>query len=119
VEELKPFIDKTFPSLPDRSNTFVAGSSMGGLISLYAICEYPKVFGGAACLSAHWVGTFSFGKPKLVSPLLPFFNSRKIQKEQNLGKVLPYTKQIPSKGGCDKSHLTFNKDCKMNYRQID
>lgn len=32
---------------------------MGGLISLYAICEYPDVFGGAACLSTHWPGTFS------------------------------------------------------------
>ena len=31
------------------------GSSMGGLISMYAICEYPEVFGGAGCLSTHWV----------------------------------------------------------------
>jgi predicted alpha/beta superfamily hydrolase len=30
------------------------GSSMGGLISLYALCEYPDVFGGAACLSTAW-----------------------------------------------------------------
>lgn len=29
------------------------GSSMGGLISLYALCEYPEVFGGAACMSTH------------------------------------------------------------------
>jgi hypothetical protein len=29
------------------------------LISMYAICEYPKIFGGAACLSTHWPGTFS------------------------------------------------------------
>lgn len=56
VKELKPFIDKTFATLKDRDNTFVAGSSMGGLISLYAMCEYPKVFGGAACLSTHWSG---------------------------------------------------------------
>jgi len=32
---------------------------MGGLISMYAICEYPDVFGGAACLSSHWPGTFT------------------------------------------------------------
>ena len=56
VEELKPFIDDKYSTLPDRSNTFVMGSSMGGLISMYAICEYPKIFGGAACLSTHWVG---------------------------------------------------------------
>jgi len=53
VKELKPFIDKTYNIKKGRKNTFIAGSSMGGLISLYAICEYPEVFGGAACLSTH------------------------------------------------------------------
>lgn len=53
VTELKPFIDKTFATAKDRKSTFIAGSSMGGLISLYAICEYPKIFGGAACISTH------------------------------------------------------------------
>jgi len=59
VTELKPYIDRNFSSLTDRANTFICGSSMGGLISMYAICEYPQVFGGAACLSTHWPGTFS------------------------------------------------------------
>ncbi|MDZ7612738.1 MAG: alpha/beta hydrolase-fold protein [Flavobacteriaceae bacterium] len=59
VSELKPFIDKTFYTKTDKKNTFIAGSSMGGLISIYAICEYPDVFGGAACLSTHWPGTFT------------------------------------------------------------
>ncbi len=56
VRELKPYIDENFPVLKDRDNTFVMGSSMGGLISIYAISEYPDVFGGAACLSTHWPG---------------------------------------------------------------
>lgn len=59
VTELKPFIDKNYSTKKDAKNTFVAGSSMGGLISMYAICEYPNVFGGAACLSTHWPGIFS------------------------------------------------------------
>lgn len=59
VTELKPFIDKKYSVYKDKNHTFVAGSSMGGLISMYAICEYPEVFGGAACLSTHWPGTFS------------------------------------------------------------
>ena len=54
VEELKPFIDETYPTLADQSDTFVIGSSMGGLISSYAIAEYPGVFGGAACMSTSW-----------------------------------------------------------------
>lgn len=59
VKELKPFIEKNYSVYKDRSHTFISGSSMGGLISLYAICEYPKVFGGAACLSTHWPGIFA------------------------------------------------------------
>lgn len=58
VTELKPFIDKTFATRKDRKHTFVAGSSMGGLISMYAISEYPHIFGGAACISTHWPGIF-------------------------------------------------------------
>jgi predicted alpha/beta superfamily hydrolase len=55
VEELKPVIDARYRTLPDQPNTFVMGSSMGGLISLYAIERYPEVFGGAGCLSTHWI----------------------------------------------------------------
>lgn len=54
TSELKPFIDSTYSTLTDRSNTLIMGSSMGGIISLYAICQYPEVFGGAGCLSSHW-----------------------------------------------------------------
>lgn len=53
VEEVKPFIDKKYSTNKSVEHTFVMGSSMGGLISLYALCEYPEVFGGAACMSTH------------------------------------------------------------------
>lgn len=59
TRELKPYIDKNYAVYKDPSNTFIAGSSMGGLISIYAICEYPKIFGGAICISTHWPGTFT------------------------------------------------------------
>ena len=54
VCELKPFVDSRYRARPEPEFTFLMGSSMGGLISLYAICEYPQVFGGAGCLSTHW-----------------------------------------------------------------
>ncbi len=54
VTELKPAIDARYRTLPDRTHTSIMGSSMGGLISLAAICDYPDVFGGAACLSTAW-----------------------------------------------------------------
>lgn len=52
--ELKPFIDDAYRTEPGQPDTFVMGSSMGGLISLYALTEYPDQFGGAGCLSTHW-----------------------------------------------------------------
>lgn len=55
VNGLKPFINSIYRTLPDQPNTFVMGSSMGGLISLYALTDYPQVFGGAGCFSTHWV----------------------------------------------------------------
>ena len=69
----------------NKKHTFIAGSSMGGLISLYAICEYPKVFGGAACLSTHWPGVFYTDKNpipeqffKYLKKKLPNPNNHKI-----------------------------------------
>lgn len=57
VKTLKPYIDKKYRTLKDSKHTFIAGSSMGGLISMYAILKYPKVFGGAGVFSpAFWVG---------------------------------------------------------------
>ncbi len=56
VKTLKPFIDKNYRTAKDKANTAIAGSSMGGLISLYAVLKYPKVFGAAGVFSpAFWV----------------------------------------------------------------
>ena len=56
VHTLKPMIDKRYPTLPGRETTFIAGSSMGGLMSLYAVTAYNDVFSRAACLSPSiWV----------------------------------------------------------------
>ncbi len=58
VHELKPRIDTRYATDPRPASTFLMGSSMGGLISLYGLCEYPQVFGGAAALSTHWIGLY-------------------------------------------------------------
>ena len=60
VEELKPYIDNHYSVFTDTNHTGIMGSSMGGLISMYAICQYPQIFGKAACLSTHWVGFRDF-----------------------------------------------------------
>ena len=56
VNELKPYIDQRLRTLPDRENTYICGSSMGGLMALFAVTEYNHVFQRAACLSPSlWV----------------------------------------------------------------
>ena len=56
VEVFKRGIDKNYRTLPDREHTFIAGSSMGGLMSIYALMEYNHVFSRAAALSPSlWV----------------------------------------------------------------
>lgn len=56
IKELKPYIDGNFRTLPDRENTLIAGSSMGGLMALYAVTTFNQVFQRAACLSPSlWV----------------------------------------------------------------
>ncbi|TDH21561.1 alpha/beta hydrolase [Segetibacter sp. 3557_3] len=56
VETLKPYIDQTYRTLPTREHTYIAGSSLGALISYYACLYYPEVFGGAGIFSpAFWI----------------------------------------------------------------
>ncbi|MBR1919745.1 MAG: alpha/beta hydrolase [Spirochaetales bacterium] len=52
VNEVKPFMDRSFRTLPDREHTAICGSSMGGLMSLYAVLRYNEVFSMAGCLSS-------------------------------------------------------------------
>ena len=57
VETVKTTIDRDFRTRPDRANTSIAGSSMGGLISLYGLYRYPEIFGAAGVLSPSlWFG---------------------------------------------------------------
>lgn len=51
VNTLKPYIDERYRTLADRPHTFIAGSSMGGLMSLYAVLKYNHIFSGAGVLS--------------------------------------------------------------------
>jgi predicted alpha/beta superfamily hydrolase len=61
VKTVKPLIDSTYRTLPDRDNTAVMGSSMGGLISHYAINQYPGVFSKAGVFSpAYWTAPASY-----------------------------------------------------------
>lgn len=73
VDELKPFIDKTYRTLSDRNSTAVGGSSLGGLISFMLAWEYPEVFSMAACLSP----AFKIDKIDYVSTVLNYSGPKK------------------------------------------
>lgn len=76
TEELKPVIDSQFRTLPGPSDCFVMGSSMGGLMSLYAAWERPDVFGAAACLSTHWPGSLRSNDPDFTEAFISYLKAR-------------------------------------------
>lgn len=73
IEELKPFIDRTYRTLPDNQNTAIGGSSSGGLISFIMAWEHPDVFSKAACLSP----AFKIQKIDYVAPIKKYKGARK------------------------------------------
>ena len=69
VDVLKPWIDDHYRTRPDRRHTAIMGSSMGGLISSYAISRYPQVFGGAGIFSpAYWLAPEIFADTEAHPP---------------------------------------------------
>ncbi len=63
VNEFKPYVDEHYPTIPDRKYTFIAGSSMGGLMSIYALFRFGKYFSRAAALSPSiWYGQERFDR---------------------------------------------------------
>jgi predicted alpha/beta superfamily hydrolase len=51
VDDLKPFIDRVYRTIPDGRNTGLGGSSLGGLVTLYLGLQYPRVFGKLIVMS--------------------------------------------------------------------
>ncbi len=58
TEELKPMIDASYRTKTGRDDTFLMGSSRGGLISLDGLMRHGDTFSAAACVSMHWTGIF-------------------------------------------------------------
>lgn len=70
AQTLKPYIDRRFRTRPGRLDTGIAGSSMGGLISLYAALKYPRVFGKVGVFSpAFWFSEQNFAFARAAHPL--------------------------------------------------
>ena len=94
VHTLKPYIDKHYNTLPDRGNTGIGGSSMGGLESFYMATTYPDIFGYALCLS----------------PALAFFTDAELEKvfdTIDYSDPLQLPKMYLSCGGSDSTETWF------------
>ena len=63
VDVVKPFIDAHYRTRPDRADTAMIGSSLGGLVTHYALLRYPQVFGKAAIFSpSYWVSKEAYAQ---------------------------------------------------------
>jgi len=69
VEEAKPFIDKTYRTMPDRASTMIGGGSMGALESLYAAKQHNNVFGQAIALSP-WLRVGEKGEKVVIDDIV-------------------------------------------------
>lgn len=88
TKKLIPFVEDHFPVSHRRSDRFLMGSSMGGLISLYGLTQKSKTFGGAACLSIHtpMINFQMTGDDAMNQLVLPF--------NRYLSKTLPSPKKV-------------------------
>jgi predicted alpha/beta superfamily hydrolase len=73
TSELKPIIDGGYKTMPEKENTAIMGSSMGGLISFYAAWNYPEVFSMAGCLSS----SFYYNNDKSIKQVEEYNGSKK------------------------------------------
>lgn len=73
--ELKPYIDAHYSTKVEPEHTAIMGSSMGGLISIYALCEYPQTFGKAGCLSTHWPGAFDPNDERIPNAFIQYIQN--------------------------------------------
>lgn len=61
AQQVKPFIDQHYRTRPERENTLLAGSSMGGIITAYIGAQYPDTFGHLGVFSlASWFSESDF-----------------------------------------------------------
>lgn len=76
VNTIKPLMENDYNIRHDAAGVIAMGSSMGGLISLYAMCEYPQIFGQAICMSTHWLGLDYTCTPDFPEAMLSYIGDK-------------------------------------------
>ena len=124
IEELKPFIDSTYKTLPDYKNTTVCGSSSGGLISFIMAWENPDVFSKTACFSP----AFKISNIDYVAPVKKYIGAKKDLKifiynggvgleEQLQPGIDEMMLVLKEKGFVENQDLLFIKDSSAEHNE--
>ena len=124
IEELKPFIDSTYKTLPDCKNTAVCGSSSGGLISFIMAWENPDVFSKTACFSP----AFKISNIDYVAPVKKYIGAKKDLKifiynggvgleEQLQPGIDEMMLVLKEKGFVENQDLLFIKDSSAEHNE--
>lgn len=102
---LKQLIDENYRTLPDRANTLIGGSSMGGLMTLYAVTAYNHIFSRAAALSP----SFLFGGAHLHDLISRTImeNPTRIYMDVGTGEYDPEQREIPAELFKTAAELTY------------
>jgi len=89
VQELIPFIESHYRVKANKKYRAIGGSSMGGLMSMYAFFEYPKTFGTALAMSSHWVGVLpEHPYQPLFQGMLDYMQQKLTAKKNTHGRIL-------------------------------
>ncbi len=108
VNTLKPHIDSTYQTLTEAENTAIAGSSLGGLISFYAVLQHPEVFGKAGIFSpSFWFSDkiFEFAKASKLPKTTRFYFVGGTAESESMIPQLLEIKQILLKLGLPENNL--------------
>lgn len=108
---LKPYIDSNLRTQKDAQHTFIAGSSMGGLISMYALVQYPDVFGGAGIFSpSFWLAPQLYtdvANAKWQKKLRIYFYAGEKESASMVRDMQKMLNVIKGKNCCDVQYITF------------
>lgn len=122
METLKPMIDKKYRVLPDRNNTGIGGSSLGGLISLYAGFMYRHIFGKLMIFSPSlWISEEIYRLAKVYVPFGPtdlYLYAGGMESASHYGNVLRLENILQEKRKYDNFDIRFAHNPKGEHREI-
>lgn len=122
IDDLKPMIDSRFRVLPDRKSTGIGGSSLGGLISLYAGFEYPHIFGNMMIFSPSlWISEEIYRKAKSFNPGGPtdiYLYAGGMESANHYGQVLRLDNILQEKRKYDDFDIIFSHNPSGQHKEI-